>query len=164
MAEDNLFEFDYRRDAPCFHVFLSRQAMSSAKQHYEEQQREAHHRLLHSFNWLSKTSQLRLANHNSLTTRREWKWQHQPGQDDIKPDVRVGLNSALGRCPLNVRITLRKRPSVDCPKSPGDCRHSQIGIYGMSGRPNLLRLDVRRSDHLSPFLGFLSEVFSEIRR
>jgi hypothetical protein len=28
--------------------------MSSAKQHYEDQQREAHYRLLHSFNWLSK--------------------------------------------------------------------------------------------------------------
>jgi hypothetical protein len=54
VAEDNLFEFDYRRDAPRFDVFLSRQAMSSAKQHYEDQQREAHYRLLHGFNWLSK--------------------------------------------------------------------------------------------------------------
>jgi hypothetical protein len=63
--------------------------MSSAKQHYEEQQREAHHRLLHSFNWLSKTSQLRLANHNSQRPGANGNGT-QPGKDDIKLDVRIG--------------------------------------------------------------------------
>ena len=49
MAEDNLFEFDFRRDAPCVHGFLSRQGMCAAKQYDEEQQCEPHHRLLQTF-------------------------------------------------------------------------------------------------------------------
>ena len=37
MAEDNLFEFDCRRDAPRLYALLSRQG-TRAKQQYEEQQ------------------------------------------------------------------------------------------------------------------------------
>src|SRR5262249_32247744 len=48
MAEDDLVEFDTRGDASCLHAFLSRQAVCSAKQHYQQQEREAPHRLLHT--------------------------------------------------------------------------------------------------------------------
>jgi hypothetical protein len=66
------------------------------------------------------------------------------------------LKRLMGKMPLPQSVV----PRGPAPRLRGDRR----GIYGMSGRPNLLRLDVSRSDHLSPFLGFLREVFSEIRR
>jgi hypothetical protein len=37
VAEGNLLEFDHRRNASCLHLFLSRQAICSAKQRHEEQ-------------------------------------------------------------------------------------------------------------------------------
>src|SRR6516162_3122125 len=46
MAEDNLIDFYFRRDASCLHGFLSRQAVCSAKQRHQQQEREAPHRLL----------------------------------------------------------------------------------------------------------------------
>src|SRR5262245_29220386 len=46
MAEDNLIDFCFRRDASCLHGFLSRQAVCSAKQRHQQQEREAPHRLL----------------------------------------------------------------------------------------------------------------------
>src|SRR6516162_7931407 len=49
VAEDNLVDFYYRRDASCLHGFLSRQAVCSAKQRHQQQEREAPHRLLHTF-------------------------------------------------------------------------------------------------------------------
>src|SRR6516165_6925857 len=46
MAEDNLIDFYFRRDTSCLHGFLSRQAVCSAKQRHQQQEREAPHRLL----------------------------------------------------------------------------------------------------------------------
>src|SRR5215475_14302974 len=37
VAEGDLVEFDFRRDTSCFHLFLSRRAIFSAKQRHEEQ-------------------------------------------------------------------------------------------------------------------------------
>jgi hypothetical protein len=49
MAEDNLVDFYFGRDASCLHGFLSCHAVCSVKQHDQQQQREAPHRILHTF-------------------------------------------------------------------------------------------------------------------
>ena len=43
-----------------------------------------------------------------------------------------------------------------------DTSHSRNGSYGMSGGRRSLRLDVGRSDHLAPLLGFVGDELAEV--
>jgi hypothetical protein len=73
-------------------------------------------------------------------------------------DVRVGSNTALGRCRPNVRIT-------PCPKSaiPLIAAIRGTGGYGISAVTVLAlpRLDVGCPNHLGPFFGFVGNELAE---
>jgi hypothetical protein len=80
----------------------------------------------------------------------------------------LGSNSAVGRCGLNVRITSESGHPADIGAVAKVQVIAAIRRSGVTEYPDrsagLVRRYVSRSNHLSPFLGFLSEVFSEIRR